>query len=452
MPSLLQVAQEVTLSLAANVTPLLIGERGIGKSAIIRTLAYDKSKQYAKLRFMLWGDEAPVNYINLRGSLHEAADFSGLPFISGINGSNGDGDHHKTVMTDFAPPVFLPQVSKHGERGILFLDEIFRAQVDVQQAIFQLIEHQLDDDNTVFHQCGRYILPEGWDVVAASNPPRGNKYRQNALLDSAFMDRFVHLKVKVDDSYLTEWASVMSTGRSLEEREEAEKILIYTSSRNIGQMFLGQIDQIVDEAPATQTNVAFNTEADDVSPSPRTWEAVLRVSAQARRFGIYGEKAHRRVLSGMIGTHLVHDYLNTMPSRNINEILNDDSSKWADMLLDMKRNEVKGLIWILLGRLDNIQSQERRSRVLDFISILISANGSADNWDLVVPLIKRITVLGAEEVDSSNIYDFAVVNDDTKAKMIANGLTVNPPPSFWLAIIKSHPDIINFRNRLLLGQ
>ncbi|MCK4593778.1 hypothetical protein KAU45_04700 [bacterium] len=91
MPSLLQIAQELTLCLAADVTPLLLGERGIGKSSIVRELAYDEAPEFTSLRKELWDNGDPVVFINLRGSLHEAADFTGLPFINGSNG-NGSGD------------------------------------------------------------------------------------------------------------------------------------------------------------------------------------------------------------------------------------------------------------------------------------------------------------------------------------------------------------------------
>ena len=50
MPSLLQIAQELTLCLAADVTPLLLGERGIGKSSIVRELAYDEAPEFTSLR------------------------------------------------------------------------------------------------------------------------------------------------------------------------------------------------------------------------------------------------------------------------------------------------------------------------------------------------------------------------------------------------------------------
>ena len=95
MPSLLQIAQELTLCLASDVTPLLLGERGIGKSSIVRELAFDTAPEFAKLRQELWGDGEPVGFINLRGSLHEAADFTGLPYIVGLNGNgNGNGNAH----------------------------------------------------------------------------------------------------------------------------------------------------------------------------------------------------------------------------------------------------------------------------------------------------------------------------------------------------------------------
>jgi MoxR-like ATPase len=52
MPSLLQIAQELTLCLASDVTPLLLGERGIGKSSIVRELAFDTASPRVSIPLM----------------------------------------------------------------------------------------------------------------------------------------------------------------------------------------------------------------------------------------------------------------------------------------------------------------------------------------------------------------------------------------------------------------
>ncbi|MBD3401182.1 MAG: AAA domain-containing protein [Candidatus Coatesbacteria bacterium] len=438
MPGLLQIAQELTLSLAADVTPLLVGERGIGKSALVRALCYEKSSEFARLRRELWGDEAPTDYINLRGSLHEAADFTGLPYLDDA----ADGK-----LTNFAPPTILPQEKVHGERGLLFLDELFRAQFDVQQAVFQLIEHQRDTDGAVYHRCGRYRLPAGWDVVAASNPPRSSAYSQNALLDSAFLDRFCFLEVEVDDEYMIEWAAFMGRLPKLD-GDEIGKILTYTSERDLGSMFLGrplQLDAKDEKAQPVDKGVK-------VYPSPRSWEAVGRVNTASRRLGIYGEEAHRRVLGGLIGLPLVDDFLNTEPLISLALILDNDREYWKNDVLDLSRNGVRQLVWSLLGKIEEIKHPGRRHNVLDLLDLLLGPQADNANWDLVLGLARVIARVGARELDICEGYSVAVLGGPAALKQV---LEVVAPekndPDAWLQLMAPRTDLCTAFGELTRG-
>lgn len=429
MPGLLQIAQELTLSLASDVTPLLVGERGIGKSALVRALCFESAVEFARLRRELWGDEAPTDYINLRGSLHEAADFTGLPFLDDAAGGG--------KLTNFAPPTILPQEKVHGTRGLLFLDELFRAQFDVQQAVFQLIEHQRDVDGAVYHRCGRYRLPAGWDVVVASNPPRSSAYSQNALLDSAFLDRFCFLEVEVDDEYMIEWAAYMGRLGGVG-GDEINRILAYTADHDLGSMFLGrplQLDAKDEKAQPVDKGVK-------VYPSPRSWEAAARVNTTARRLGIYGEAAHRRVLGGLIGLPLVDEFLSTEPLISLEYLLDNGREYWQNEVLDLSRNGVRQLVWGLLGKVEEIKRPRRRRNVLDLLDLLLGPRGKAANWDLALGLARVIARVGTRELGICEGYSAAVLGGPEALDQVLEVVAPeHDDAGAWLSLMARRTDL-----------
>lgn len=139
-----------------NVTGLLIGIHGVGKSSAVR--------QYT--------EEQGIGFIDLRLGQMETGDLLGLPDIK--------EDENGNRITVFARPKWFPTEG----RGVLFLDEINRAKRDVLQAIFQLVLDRKIHD---------YTLPEGWHVVAAQNP--STEDYMVTEFDKALNDRFCHIKV-----------------------------------------------------------------------------------------------------------------------------------------------------------------------------------------------------------------------------------------------------------------
>jgi len=135
-----------------NLTPFLWGKAGIGKSQIIKQIA----------------DELKVKCVDLRLGQMEVGDLTGIP----------DRDGNTTV---WLRPTWFPT---DDSRGILFLDEINRARLDVLQAVFQLV---LD------RRLNTHVLPEGWKIVCAGNPAGGDYFVSD--LDPALLNRFVHIKL-----------------------------------------------------------------------------------------------------------------------------------------------------------------------------------------------------------------------------------------------------------------
>ena len=152
---------------AGHHTPVMLwGPPGVGKSQMIAQVA-----QHNK-----------VNLIDIRLSQMEPSDLRGIPF-------------RKDELVEWAIPAMLPDAKRHGQAGILFLDEITSAPPSVSAAAYQLI---LD------RRLGAYQVPDGWAIFAAGNRQgdRGVTYTMPAPL----ANRFSHFEVHINTDDWVAWA------------------------------------------------------------------------------------------------------------------------------------------------------------------------------------------------------------------------------------------------------
>ena len=191
-------------------TPVMLwGPPGVGKSQIIAQVAARHN--------------APM--VDIRLSQMEPSDLRGIPFRV--------GEH-----VEWAIPALLPSVERHGNSGILFLDEITSAPPSVSASAYQLI---LD------RRLGEYKVPDGWAIIAAGNRQgdRGVTYTMPAPL----ANRFSHFELEV---YLDDWVAwAYKNGID-------EKIIAFLRFRP---------ELLFDFDPA-HNPVAF--------PTPRSWEFAHR--------------------------------------------------------------------------------------------------------------------------------------------------------------------------------
>ena len=103
-------------------TPVMLwGPPGVGKSDMVRQTSERHS----------------VPVIDIRLSQMEPSDLRGIPFRNG-------------EFVEWAAPALLPDARRHGDQGILFLDEITSAPPSVSAAAYQLIL-----DRRLGNLCGR---------------------------------------------------------------------------------------------------------------------------------------------------------------------------------------------------------------------------------------------------------------------------------------------------------
>ena len=159
------IEQEFLSTSEGHHTPVMLwGPPGVGKSQLVMEV----------------GQKHAINVIDIRLSQMEPTDLRGIPFRSGES-------------VEWAVPSMLPNSEKHGEQGILFLDEITSAPPSVSAAAYQLI---LD------RRLGEYRVPDGWAIIAAGNRQgdRGVTYTMPAPL----ANRFSHFEV---ETHLDDWVS-----------------------------------------------------------------------------------------------------------------------------------------------------------------------------------------------------------------------------------------------------
>ena len=191
-------------------TPVMLwGAPGVGKSQIIAQI----------------GDRHDIPVIDIRLSQMEPSDLRGIPFR--------DKD-----QVEWAIPAMLPNSERHGNKGILFLDEITSAVPSVSAAAYQLI---LD------RKLGEYEVPNGWAIFAAGNRQgdRGVTY----AMPSPLANRFSHYDV---DIHLDDWVAWAY------QHDIHESIIAFLRFRP---------ELLFDFDPA-HNPVAF--------PSPRSWEFTNR--------------------------------------------------------------------------------------------------------------------------------------------------------------------------------
>lgn len=191
-------------------TPVMLwGPPGVGKSQIIAQIA----------------EKHEVSVIDIRLSQMEPSDLRGIPFRSG-------------ELVEWAAPSILPDEQRHGEKGILFLDEITSAPPSVSAAAYQLI---LD------RKLGEYEVPDGWAIFAAGNRQgdRGVTYTMPAPL----ANRFSHFEI---ETHLDDWVS-WAYKNNIDERVIA---------------FLRFRPELLFDFDPAHNPVAF--------PSPRSWEFAHR--------------------------------------------------------------------------------------------------------------------------------------------------------------------------------
>lgn len=378
MAKIATIKEALLICKACNITPFIWGHRGLGKSSLVKQLAEEH----------MWG------CIDLRCSQLEASDIRGLP--DRLNG-----------RTVFLPPADLPigdleygdiktlsgkdeNMILHQSRfknGILFLDEVNRAQDDVLQAIFQLV---LD------RKVGSYVLPPGWMIVAAGNYMEG--YRVSGYDDPAFINRFCHLILSGGETTLDEWVNYITAQHGSFASE-----VIEFAAQNVKHLD-GDISG----------ELGFS-----IQPSRRSWEMVIKVLREchvAEGESKYSETAKTEVLAGLVGRELALSYSRYTCPVKPRELIENGVKPYAKKLTKLNRNELTGLMWGMVSFCrPNINDDKVSDVCLDFAAFMIS---HVQDRDIIVAFCRAL-VTGEHYDEKRDKTRTAVLSNPRMAQMIS---------------------------------
>lgn len=269
--NIVQIKEALPILFKAKVTPLLIGHRGIGKTECIKQYAADNGYNLIELRL---------------GQMADAGDLIGLAdFIKDSNGNN--------IATKFMIPHIFTQ---YNSKFIIFLDELNRAHKDILQAVFELVYDRSISVNG-------FKMKDDCHVIAAMNPDTED-YDVLNFNDSAFNDRFCHLKVEIGQSEWMDYARTIKTCPSI-------------------------VDFIADQGDMLEPNLTdFNLE---VLPSRRSWMAVSRIKGSEENL----TPVVKELIMGMIGKEVAVCYFSFLKNY-------DKSIKALDILNNF--NKVKKMV------------------------------------------------------------------------------------------------------------
>lgn len=169
-----QVSAAVKHCLAVQRPVFIWGAVGVGKSELMAKVAADTGRELRDVRL----------------SLMDPVDLKGFPM------PNVEKGQMTWLPPDFLPAMTVKKGSKqvpNDSKGVVFLDEMNSALPAVQAAAYQLILNR---------RIGDYVLPAGWDIVAA-----GNRSKDRSVVNAmpaALSNRLVHIDYEVN---LDEWCS-----------------------------------------------------------------------------------------------------------------------------------------------------------------------------------------------------------------------------------------------------
>lgn len=300
-----------------QVTPMLWGQHGIGKSSIVREAA----------------KEMGYKVYNLILSQKEAVDVAGILYTF------EDKDLNMSV-TSAHPPEWFASALKEG-KTVIFLDEFNMARREVLNAAFELVlDRRLNNKR----------LPDDVFVVCAGNPD-DERYDVTPLSES-LRDRLMHIKVEHDVKGWLKWGKTQNTLPDEVIRFiEAQPRAAYTH------------DALDEKFPV------------EIKHSERSWERVGVIHGLNLPMHIKAE-----CFRGIVGLELAQAFIKTLDKTNlpvtVEEVLAGDKSALTKAKGYVEKSPMR--VDLLAQTIDNLiihfsetkPTDKEAENVIKFISIL----------------------------------------------------------------------------------
>lgn len=188
--------KSVELVIETNEVPLIVGESGIGKTALAKTLARQRE----------W------SLVVIDGNLLKEGEIGGLPTVEEYTIKDEHGRVVSKKTTIYAIHTKLREIDNlilEGKDVLLFIDEINRCEHSVQQELMNLILNR---------EINGYKLHDKVKILAAMNPSSkyGSDFDYQVVdMDAAQENRFVWLNMESDAKGWIKWASENKVDRKV---------------------------------------------------------------------------------------------------------------------------------------------------------------------------------------------------------------------------------------------
>ena len=353
--------KSVELVLATEEVPLIVGESGIGKTALANKLAKENN----------W------SLVVIDGNLLKEGEIGGLPTVESYITEDNNGNKIEKKTTIYAVHNKLREIDEEVEKGntvLLFIDEINRCEHTVQQELMNLILNR---------EINGYKLPKQVKIIAAMNPSSkyGSDFDYQVVdMDAAQENRFVWLNMEPDHNVWIRWA--IDTG----------------------------IEPKVIEFISTFPEYLNKVNEDDVRATPRSYERV------SKSYAVYKEQIDSipravflNVIKGNVGKVIAEEFISFVESDREPLISFDDvfSGETLDeKVIDKVKNESHTRLYIIAmnilktleTRVEENKSDYYMNRFMEFLK--------AYPVDLMVGIMKDI------KNSYEEVYKKAIENEE----------------------------------------
>ena len=285
--------KSVELVLATGEVPLVVGESGIGKTALAREIARKNS----------W------SFVVIDGNLLKEGEIGGLPTVESYVAVDSIGNKVEKKTTIYAVHTKLREIDEEIAKGksvLLFIDEINRCEHTVQQELMNLILNR---------EINGYKLHKDVKILAAMNPSSkyGSDFDYQVVdMDAAQENRFVWLNMESDHTAWLKWA-----------------------------MDIG-IEQKVIEFISTFPEYLHKVNEDDIRATPRSYERL------SKTFKIYKDKIDEiprevfvNVIKGNVGKLIAEEFISFVEA-NQKPLISFEDIFSGDVLSEEVIEKIKG--------------------------------------------------------------------------------------------------------------
>lgn len=353
--------KSVDLILATGEVPLIVGESGIGKTALAKKLAKDND----------W------SLIVIDGNLLKEGEIGGLPTVESYRSYDNDGNKVDKKITVYAVHNKLREIDEaisKGKEVLLFIDEINRCEHTVQQELMNLILNR---------EINGYKLNDNVRILAAMNPSGkyGSEFDYQVVdMDAAQENRFVWLSMESDYIGWIKWA--------MQENIE-EKIILFISTF---PEYLNKMNE------------------DDIKATPRSYERVSKsYKVYREKEGAISRDVFLNVIRGNVGRIIAQEFINFIESDSRALISYEDvfsKDTLDEELIEKIKQESHTRLYLsamnIIKTLEIIINDENKDKLIQrFLEFL-----KAFPIDLMIGIMKEL------KKSYDNLYAVAIEDED----------------------------------------